>query len=100
LLRSKAETVGNLKSTTEQTVTTREEGGSRVIYVPANPERIYVPVYDSSLVFSSALTGALVFGTAVLVGSTWNNRWGWNNRSWNQVWINPPDGWEGVRKDV
>ena len=101
LLRSKAEAVGNLKSTTEQIVTTREEGGSKVIYiVPANPERIYVPVYDSSLVFSSALTGALVFGTAVLVGSTWNNRWGWNNRSWNQVWINPPGGWRPGRPGV
>jgi Protein of unknown function (DUF3300) len=98
LLRAKAESVGNLKSTSEQMVTTREEGGSRVIYiVPANPERIYVPVYDSSLVFGSALTGALVFGTAVLVGSTWNNRWGWNNRSWNQVWINPPGGWRPGR---
>ena len=91
MLRAKAESVGNLKSTPEQEVTSREEGGSRVIYIaPANPERIYVPVYDSSVVFTNALTGALIFGTGVLVGSTWNNRWGWNNRRWNQVWINPP----------
>ena len=49
--------MGNLKSTPEQMVATREEGGSRVIYIaPANPERIYVPVYDSSTVFDSALT--------------------------------------------
>jgi uncharacterized protein DUF3300 len=101
LLRAKAETLGNLKSTSEQLVTTREEGGSRVIYiVPANPERIYVPVYDSSLVFSSVVTGALVFGTGVLVGSAWNNRWGWNNRTWNQVWINPPGGWRPGRPGV
>jgi hypothetical protein len=91
MLRAKAESVGNLKSTPEQEVTSREEGGSRVIYIaPANPERIYMPVYDSSVVFTNALTGALIFGTGVLVGSTWNNRWGWNNRRWNQVWINPP----------
>jgi len=91
MLRAKAESVGNLKSTPEQVVTSREEGGSRVIYIaPANPERIYVPVYDSSAVFTSALTGALIFGTGVLVGSSWNNRWGWNNRGWNQVWIHPP----------
>ena len=95
LLRARAESAGNLKSTPEQAVTTREEGGSRVIYIaPTNPERIYVPVYDSSVVFDTVVTGALVFGTAVLVGSTWNNRWGWNNRSWNQVWIRPPGpGW-------
>jgi len=95
MLRAKAESAGNLKSTPEQVVTSREEGGSRVIYIaPTNPERIYVPVYDSSLVFDSVVTGALVFGTAVLVGSAWDNRWGWNNRSWNQVWIRPPGpGW-------
>ena len=91
LLRAKAESVGNLKSTPEQVVTSRDEGGSRVIYIaPANPERIYVPVYDSSVVFTDPLAGALIFGTGVLVGTTWNNRWGWNNRRWNQVWINPP----------
>ena len=91
MLRAQAEKVGNLKSTAEQVVTSRDEGGSRIIYIaPANPERIYVPVYDSSVVFTNALTGALLFGTGVLVGSAWNNRWGWNNRRWNQVWINPP----------
>ena len=95
MLRAKAESAGNLKSTPEQVVTMREEGGSRVIYIaPTNPERIYVPVYDSSVVFDTVVTGALVFGTAVLVGSAWNNQWGWNNRSWNQVWIRPPGpGW-------
>jgi hypothetical protein len=91
MLRAKAESAGNLKSTPEQVVTSRDEGGSRVIYIaPANPERIYVPVYDSSAVFSGAVADALVFGTGVLVGSAWSNRWGWNNRRWNQVWVNPP----------
>jgi len=91
LLRAKAESVGNLKSTPQQVVTTRDDGGSRVIYIaPANPERIYVPVYDSTTVFYSAMPSALAFGTGVLVGSVWNNRWGWNNRRWNQVWIHPP----------
>ena len=95
MLRAKAESAGNLKSTPEQAVTSREEGGSRVIYIaPTDPERIYVPVYDSSLVFDAVVTGALVFGTAVVVGSAWNNRWGWNNRNWNQVWVRPPGpGW-------
>jgi hypothetical protein len=91
LLRAKAESLGNLQSTPEQTVTTRDEGGSRVIYVlPANPERIYVPVYDPGIVFSSSAAGAIAFGFGVLVGSAWNSRWGWNNRRWNQVWITPP----------
>jgi len=91
MLRAKAESAGNLKSTPQQQVTRRQEGGQTVIYIaPVDPERIYVPVYDPSLVFDSVVTGALVFGTAVLVGSAWNNRWGWNNRNWNQVWISGP----------
>ena len=91
MLRAKAESVGNLKSTPEQVVTVQEDGGSRVIYIaPANPERIYVPRYDSSSVFDTLLPGAVVFATGVIVGSAWNNRWGWNNRRWNQVWINQP----------
>ena len=91
MLRAKAEGVGNLKSTPEQVVTVREDGGSRVIYIaPTNPERIYVPRYDSSLVFTTLLPSAFIFATGVVVGSAWNNRWGWNNRTWNQVWINQP----------
>lgn len=91
MLRAKAESVGNLQSTPQQMVTTREEGGSRVIYIaPTDPERIYVPIYDSSTVFYSALPSALAFGTGVFVGSLWNNRWGWNDRRWNTVWVHPP----------
>ncbi len=91
MLRAKAESLGNLKSTPEQVVTVQESGGSRVIYIaPANPERIYVPRYDSSIVFETFLPVAAVFATGVIVGSAWNNRWGWNDRRWNQVWISPP----------
>ncbi|NJL09167.1 MAG: DUF3300 domain-containing protein, partial [Methylacidiphilales bacterium] len=72
VLRARAEKAGNLASTPQQVVTTREDGGSRVIYIaPADPERIYVPVYDSSVVFDTFATGALLFGSAVLVGSAW-----------------------------
>ncbi len=91
LLRAKAQKVGNLKSTPQQVVTTRPSEGRENIYItPANPERIYVPTYDSSTVFTTLAAGALVFGTAALVGSTWNNRWGWNNRPWNSIWVAPP----------
>lgn len=91
MLRAKAQQVGNLKSTEQQVVTTRETDGQQVIYIaPADPERIYVPVYDSSTAFTTFATGALLFGTGVLVGSAWNSRWGWNNRGWKSVWVVPP----------
>lgn len=93
LLRAQAEKIGNLKTTEQQVVTAREESGKRVIYIaPANPERIYVPRYDSSTVFTTAAVGALAFTTGVIVGSAWNHRWGWNNRRWNTVWVYHP-GW-------
>ena len=88
LLRLRAESFGNLKTTPEQNIVARDEGGTRVIYIaPADPERIYVPIYDLSVVFTSALPVALAFTTGVFVGSAWNNQWGWNNRRWNDVWI-------------
>jgi len=101
MLRARAESVGNLKTTPEQVVTVREEEGARTIYIlPANPERIYVPVYNPNYAFDRAMTGALLFGSGILVGSLWNNRWGWNDRRWNQVvihqhhiWQNPPPNW-------
>ncbi|RAI34323.1 DUF3300 domain-containing protein, partial [Rhodoplanes roseus] len=92
-LRAKAESAGTLKSTPQQAVSTRDDGGQRAIYIaPTSPERIYVPIYDPSTVFTDVAAGALLFGSAVLVGSAWNNRWGWRDRSWNSVWVVPP-GW-------
>ncbi len=97
LLRAKAQNVGNLKTTPEQVVTTRQDNGSPVIYIePSNPETMYVPTYDPGIVYDSSIAGALIFSTAIFVGAAWNNRWGWNNRNWNQVWINPPRGWRPV----
>ncbi|MFG1402635.1 DUF3300 domain-containing protein [Xanthobacter sediminis] len=91
MLRAQAEKVGNLASTPQQVVTTREDAGQRTIYIqPANPERIYVPVYNPSSAFDTFAVGALGFGAGVLVGSAWNNRWGWNNRGWNTIWAPPP----------
>ncbi|MDQ0503477.1 DUF3300 domain-containing protein [Xanthobacter agilis] len=91
MLRAQAEKAGNLASTQQQVVSTREVSGQRTIYIaPANPERIYVPVYNPSTVFNTFAAGALGFGVGVLVGSSWNNRWGWNNRGWNTIWVAPP----------
>ncbi|MCA3605007.1 MAG: DUF3300 domain-containing protein [Methylobacterium sp.] len=93
LLRAKAKDLGNLKTTKQQVVTVREENSRQIIYIaPANPVRIYVPVYDPATVFVAAVPLALAFGVGVLVGSSWNHRWGWNNRRWNTVWVVQP-GW-------
>lgn len=53
-LRDKAEEAGNLKSNEHQTVRTRHVGGDDYIYIePADPEIVYVPVYDPLEVYGS-----------------------------------------------
>jgi len=49
-LRDKAEEAGNLKSNEHQTVTTKSVGGDEYIYIePADPEIVYVPVYEPAV---------------------------------------------------
>ncbi|GAA4321633.1 hypothetical protein GCM10023144_01010 [Pigmentiphaga soli] len=51
-LRSRAQAAGNLKSSSEQTVTVVPEGGSTVIRIePAQPEVVYVPTYNPLVVY-------------------------------------------------
>ena len=51
-LRAKADKAGNLKSSKEQTVTTTQEGGTTVIKIePADPQVVYVPTYNPTVVY-------------------------------------------------
>ncbi|MEC5387912.1 DUF3300 domain-containing protein [Uliginosibacterium sp. H3] len=51
-LRKKAQDAGNLKTTEQQKVSTTVEEGKQVIIVePAQPEQVYVPVYQPSVVY-------------------------------------------------
>ena len=96
-LRKQAADVGNLASTPQQTVEQKTEEGKVIVEVkPANPEVIYVPQYDPTVVYttpppapapapapaaapaddpntvskSSAIAGGLLaFGVGVLVGN-------------------------------
>jgi hypothetical protein len=51
-LRKEAANVGNLKSSKEQTVSTKTEGSNTYIEVkPADPKVVYVPQYDPQVVY-------------------------------------------------
>jgi len=51
-LRARADKAGNLKSSKEQTVTTAQEGGTTVIKIePADPQVVYVPTYNPTVVY-------------------------------------------------
>ncbi|HTY61673.1 MAG TPA: DUF3300 domain-containing protein [Acidobacteriota bacterium] len=53
-LRAQAQAAGNLKTTAQQTVTTQKQDAQQVIVIqPANPQVVYVPVYDTKTVYSA-----------------------------------------------
>ena len=99
-LRAKAQAAGNLRDTEEQRVTA-EEG--TIMIEPAQPEVIYVPAYDPTLVYGPwwypafppffflppprvVVFGRIGFWTGVRVGRAWGHAWGywdWRNHHVN-----------------
>jgi len=113
-LRTKAEANNKLTSTKQQKVTKTQEGGKQAIAIePTDPETVYVPYYDPSVVYgawpyseyppyyfgypgyigSGLVTAGLAFGAGWALGNwgSGGNYWGggfnWNN---NNININRP----------
>jgi hypothetical protein len=112
-LRARAQANNKLNSTKEQSVTVSQSGGKQVIAIePTNPDTLYVPYYDPSVVYGEwpypdyppyyweppsyigyGLLGAgLAFGAGWAL-SNWGNYWG-GNINWsgggNNIVVNPP----------
>jgi hypothetical protein len=101
-LRRKAKDAGNLKTTKEQTVTTQGTGSqTTVIIQPANPQVVYVPTYNPTVVYGTpvptypgysgadvAAASIISFGVGMMVGAAISGGgccgWGWN--SWGTNW--------------
>ncbi|HVN63531.1 MAG TPA: DUF3300 domain-containing protein [Candidatus Binataceae bacterium] len=92
-LRRKAQAAGNLNNTSQQTVT---ESGQTIIIQPANPQVIYVPQYNPTVVYGAPvvvypgysssdlfLAGAVEFTSGILIGSAIGGAWGCNWSSGN-----------------
>jgi len=95
-MRAKAQGNGTLKTSSQQTVQTQTvSGGKQVIEIqPANPDVVYVPSYNPTVVYGApaypyppiyypppgayAAGAAIAFGTGVAMGAWWGNNWGWN----------------------
>jgi hypothetical protein len=98
-LRLKAQANNKLQSTSQQTVTTQSTGGRQYIYIaPTDPDELYVPYYDPSVVYGGwdypdyppyywpppayigvgILATGLAFGTGYALGrwASGGNRWG------------------------
>lgn len=91
-MRAKADATGALKTNQQQKVVKRNESNRDVIVIEsASPEVIYVPTYDPVQVYdptaSAIAAGLLTFGTAVAIGSIWNNNNYWN---WGSGIVYPP----------
>src|ERR1700751_898611 len=54
VMRQKAQSAGNLKSTDQQTVQTQ---GSTIMIQPANPQIVYVPAYNPWIVYGGPIVG-------------------------------------------
>ena len=96
-LRAKAEAAGNLKSTSQQKVTTQASGGANAIVIePASPEVLYVPYYNPAWAYGTwpypaypppyyppppnygaALMSGMMFGLGVAAGAAMFGGWHW-----------------------
>ncbi len=110
-LRAAAQALGNLKTTPQQEVQTETTaGGQQVIVIqPANPEVVYVPVYNTQTVYvqsapppsssSDAAAAALIgFTAGVIIGnasSHYYGPYGWHGAAmYNEAWDRREDYYE------
>jgi hypothetical protein len=96
VMRAQARAAGTLQSNSQQTVVTE---GQTIVIQPANPQVIYVPQYNPTVVYGApvapypgysgadlALTGILAFGAGVAVGALVSSSDGWGYNNWNCNW--------------
>jgi hypothetical protein len=127
-LRAKARDAGRLKTTPQQEVETKTtSSGQQVIVIePANPQVIYVPQYDSQVVYSQPATSSTVviqkedndneeaavaagligFTAGVAIGAAMDNNYyygpyGWHGGAYmyNDAWDDWYDDREDARED-
>jgi hypothetical protein len=97
-LRAKAQAAGNLQTTKEQTVIVEE----KIIRIePADPEVIYVPTYNPTVVYGGwpypayppyayyppgyVASSMMWFGAGMALGAAWSGAWGygWGNNDYH-----------------
>jgi hypothetical protein len=123
-LRKQAQTVGNLKTTPQQEVKVETQDGQQTIVIqPANPQIVYVPVYNTQVVYTTpppppekdnsdvAAAAALGFMAGIIIGAAANPYpygWGAWGVGWHSstvivtggAWRIPPGGRYGYARPV
>jgi hypothetical protein len=95
-LRAQAKAAGNLKTTAQQEVKTETQNGQTVIVVqPANPQVVYVPVYNTVTVYAApppaqsnsgdvAAAAVIGFAVGIALGAAMNDNYGYYG--WGMHW--------------
>jgi Protein of unknown function (DUF3300) len=124
-LRKQAQTVGNLKTTSQQEVKVDSQDGQQVIVIqPANPQIVYVPVYNTQVVYTTpppppekdnsdvVAAAALGFMAGIVMGAAVSDPYpygwgawgvGWHSRTvvvTGAAWRVPPGGRYGYARPV
>ena len=109
-LRAQAYASGALRSNPQQQVAVEQYNGQPVYAIqPANPQVVYIPQYDPTLVYAGPGPGfavgasLLTFGVGIGIGALLigNRPWGWGGWGWNwgarRAYYNhaPWGGWHG-----
>ena len=93
-LRAKAKAAGRLNSSAQ--ITVMEPSPGLIDIAPANPQVVYVPVYDPATIYGVpyvvpgytaagvVAAGAIGFGAGIAVGALMGGAWGWN--TWGCDW--------------
>lgn len=91
-----ASTPAATSTTTTTAASTAAPAAETVVITPTNPERVYVPQYDTNQVYSNNLgnivtTTAVAFGTAALIDSIFDD-----DDDWGHYWgCRDCGGWNG-----
>jgi hypothetical protein len=96
VMRAQAKAAGTLQSNDQQKVVTQ---GQTIVIEPANPQVVYVPQYNPTVVYGAPvaaypgysssdllLTGVLAFGAGIAVGALIGSSDGWGYNNWNTNW--------------
>jgi len=97
-MRARAQSGGRLASTPQQIVTTESQGTGQVVKImPAEPDVIYVPVYDPLYVWGPPVYGyypplfyptfGFGFGLGCHLGYFFSDWDGWGGWGWGPNWI-------------
>ncbi len=94
-LRAQAQALGNLQSTPQENVVA---GDGTIEILPADPQVMYVPVYQPALVYFQQPYGVpfISFGLGLAVGAWLNHDFDWHNHHlivWRHDQPRPADWW-------